>query len=331
MKILNSDRNDGYAKIRIENEDDLWHLKDFFSKGDQVKALTQRTKLDGREKKTLTLTLEVEKVEYKDDRLRVTGEITKADDEVELGYHTFNLTPEDEFEIWKDEVSREEWESLEEAESKESYNVLFCLVEKGEADLYLVKESGISDLSNVSENIPGKMYESGDEAGKFQRELVEVLERSAKEVDSLILAGPGFEKEKIHDQISADLKEKTFTQDTSVTGKTGLHEAIKRGALKKVVKSSRIDEETDILEQFFEELEKDGKATYGLEKVEELGEQGAVETLIITQKQFREHQDLVKTVERNGGEVKKVHTDHEAGERLDNFGGVAALLRYKPN
>lgn len=329
MEILKSDRREGRAKIRIENEDDLWHLKDLFDKGDKVRALTQRTKIDGREKKTLKLTLEVEQVEYQEDRLRVTGEITRAGDEVELGYHTFNLDPDTEFEIWKD-FTDEEWNRLKEAENKKSYEVLFCLVEKGKADLYMVKESGIQDLSGLEQNIPGKLYDDQDTGEQFYKELKNVLDRSSRDVDNIILCGPGFEKEKVYNMMDEELKKKIFVQDTSVTGKTGLHEAIKRGALKNVVESSRIDEETSELEKFFEELEKDGKADYGLEKVEELVDQGAVEKLLITQEQFRENQELVKKVERTGGEVQMIHVDHEAGERLENFGGVAALLRYKP-
>ncbi len=326
MKLLKTDRNDGYARIEVENTDDLWHLKDLIAKGDIVSAVTQRTKLEGREKKTLKLTLEAEKVEYQEDRLRVTGEITRADEDVEHGYHTFNLEPGTEFEIWKD-FSDEEWTRLNEAESKRSYQVLFCLVEKGKADLYLVEESGISDLSGLETNIPGKLYDDQETGEEFHKELVSVLKRSAEEVDDLILAGPGFEKEKVYNLLPDELKSKTFTQDTSVTGETGLQEAIKRGALKKVVESSRIGDETEAVEEFLEDLEQGGKASYG-EPVKELAEQGTVKKLLVTQEKFRENPDMVEKVEQTGGEVQVIHTDHEAGQRLENFGGIAAILRY---
>ncbi len=328
MKLLKTDRNEGYARIEIENDDDLWYLKDIIGEGDRIKALTQRTKLDGREKKTLKLTLETEKSSYENDRLRVTGEIMEAADEVELGYHTFNLEPGKEFEIWKN-FTDEEWTRLEEAESKRSYQVLFCLVEKGGADLFLVEESGITDLSKLHENIPGKLYSDQDTGEDFYNELVNVLKRSSEDVDKVILGGPGFEKDKIYNLLPDEVQGKTFVQDTSVTGKTGLHEAIKRGALKRVVEDSRIGEETEIMEKFLEVLEQDGDASYG-EPVKELAEKGAVEHLLVTDEKFRQEQEIVKKVEQQGGEVSVVHTDHEAGERLENFGGIAAFLRYKP-
>ena len=326
MEILKSNRNDGYAEIRIENQDDLWYLKDIISEGDKVRTFTQRTKLDGREKKALKLTLEVEKMDYQENRLRLTGEITQGDDDIELGYHTFNLEAEDEFEIWKD-FTDEEWDRLKEAETKKSYSVLFCLVEKGKADLYIVQESGVKDLSSMEENIPGKMYDDQKTGDNFYNDLNEVLSRTSKKVDNIILCGPGFEKNKVYNNLNDELQSMTFVQDTSVTGRTGLNEAIKRGALKKVVESSRINDESEALEEFFEELESDGDVSYG-EPVYGLAEQGAVEKLIITQEKFRENQELVKNVERADGDVQIVHTDHEAGERLDNFSGIAAILRY---
>ncbi|MFB6145750.1 MAG: mRNA surveillance protein pelota [Candidatus Nanohaloarchaea archaeon] len=329
MKLLNTDRNEGYAKIRIENTDDLWHLKDFIEPGNKVRALTQRTKLDGREKKTVTLTLEVEKTSYEEDRLRVTGEITQGHEDIELGYHTFNLDEESEFEIWKD-FTDEDWKRLEKIEEKRSYKVLFCLVEKGSADFFVVEESGIKDLSKVENSIPGKMYEDQESGESFYKEVETVLERSGEGMDNIIICGPGMQKNKVYNQLNDDIQKKVLLQDTSVTGKTGLHEAIKRGALKKVVESARIGEETQEVERFLEELEKDGDVSYG-EPVIELAEMGAVERLLITQEKNRENPEIKKKVEQQGGETRIVHTDHEAGQRLDQFGGIAAFLRYSPH
>lgn len=329
MKLLQTDKSSGYLKVRIENDDDLWRLKDFIQKGDEVRAFTQRTKLDGREKKSCSLTLRAEKTEYTGDRLRVTGEITEGAEDIELGYHTFNLEEGKEFELWRD-FTEADWEKLHEWEEKRSYKVLFCLVEKGSADFFVVEESGIRDLSKVEQNIPGKMYPDQKSGEDFHKKVRSVLQRSAEKMDSIILAGPGNQKKKVYNHINQETKENTFLQDTSVTGETGLQEAIKRGALEKVVEKSRISEETSSVEKLLERLEKDGGASYG-EPVIQLVEKGAVEKLLITPEKNREHPELKKQVEQQGGETVLIHTDHEAGERLENFGGIAALLRYNPH
>ncbi|MFB6159229.1 MAG: mRNA surveillance protein pelota [Candidatus Nanohalobium sp.] len=328
MKLLNKDREEGFAQVEIENEDDLWHLKEIIKEGDRVRAKTQRTKLDGREKKTCTLTLEVEKVEYQEDRLRLTGEITEGAEDIELGYHTFNLEPGKRFKLYKD-FSDQEWKKLVEAEQKKSYTILFCLVQKGEADFYLVEESGIQDLSKLDQNIPGKLYEDQESGESFYSQAGSYLERTAEKVDKIVIGGPGFAKDRLKNMLDQETQKKVFVQDTSVIGKTGLNEAIKRGALDRVVESSRIADESAAVEELLEEIREDGKASYG-EPVKELAERGAVEELLITEQKRRENSELVEKVEQQGGEVQVVHTDHEAGERLENLGGIAALLRYRP-
>jgi protein pelota len=326
MKLLKTDRQEGFVHIELENQDDLWYMKDLIAEGDEVRAKTQRTKLDGREKKTCSITLRVEKTEYQRERLRVTGEMTRAPDDVELGYHTFNLNPGDRFKMWKD-FTDEEWSRLLEAEDQHSYEVLFCLVQKGEADFFLVKESGIQDLSSVDINIPGKMYAS-DESSDFYNQLTSIIKRSIDDVDSMILGGPGFEKEKVYNMLDEEIQEKTFLQDTSVTGKTGLYESIKRGALDKVVESSRIGEESEAVEEFLERLQTDDRVSYG-EGVEDLIEMGAVEKLLLTAEKMRRNPELARKTEQKGGEVQVIHIDHESGERFEQFGGIAAILRYE--
>lgn len=328
MEILKSSRGDGYARLQVENEDDLWYLKDLIKPGDRLKTKTQRTKLDGREKKTCTLTIEAEKIEYQKNRLRVTGEIKKGAEDIEMGYHTFNLEPGKEFELWK-KFSDEEWTLLQEAENHESYSVLFCLVQKGEADFFIVEESGIKDLSRIDQNIPGKLYSDQDTGESFYSQVQQVLSRTADDVDYIILGGPGFEKNKVKNLLKDEILEKIFMQDTSVIGETGLNEAIKRGALDKVVKDSRISDESETVEEFLERIREDRNVSYG-DEVDKLVEQGAVEKLLLTTEKYREKPELAEKTEQMGGSVSVVHTDHEAGKRLENFGGKAALLRYDP-
>jgi len=324
MKLLKQNRKEGYAKIEVENEDDLWRLKDFFREDDRVRKFTQRTKLEGREKKSMKLTLRLEKKSFENGRLRLTGEITEAGDDVELGYHSFNVDSGSELEIWRD-FSTGDWDNLEEWSEKDPYSVLFCLIQKGEAGFYIVRESGIQSLSGVEENMPGKMYASDKSEEEFLKQVAASIRRTEDDVDYVVIAGPGFVKNRLKNYLDIG---NLFMQDTSVTGETGLHEAIKRGALDKVVRSSRISDETQVMEEFMEKLRKDEAVSYG-DEVEKLAEMGAVEKLLITPKKVRENKKLVENVEQQGGEVLVIHTDHEAGERLEGFTGVAAVLRYR--
>jgi len=124
MKILHQDPRTGKIKLRVDNLDDLWHIKNILNSGDIVSAVTfrreetQSDKLrsDRGEKKRMRLDIEVEKVEFHEftDRLRILGVIVEGPQD--LGsYHTLNLTDGDQLTIIKEEWKDHELNRLKEA------------------------------------------------------------------------------------------------------------------------------------------------------------------------------------------------------------------------
>jgi stalled ribosome rescue protein Dom34 len=101
MKIFEFDQN-RYAKIKVNNRLDLWHLQNIIEPKDLIKAKTLRTifiqREDKREKlkkkKLVTLTIKVEKIDFHKykNKLRITGKIVEAPKEISLGeYHTVEV------------------------------------------------------------------------------------------------------------------------------------------------------------------------------------------------------------------------------------------------
>ncbi|MCJ7450775.1 MAG: mRNA surveillance protein pelota [Candidatus Nanohaloarchaeota archaeon QJJ-9] len=336
MQIIDQDTKEGYMKLKVEKDEDLWHLKYVIEEGDLIKTLSPRTIIEGREKKKCMIKLEVEKTDFQGSRLRTTGEIIEAPEDVEHGYHTFNLEPGKEFEVWKEEWKEFQIERVKKAARIENYQLLVCLVDKGEADFAVITETGIKDLADVDVNIPGKMYKTeGEEKEVFYGELMSVLSRNGEKVDRIILAGPGFEKENVYSRFKEEypgLKDKVMLQDTSVTGYTGIQEVIKRGAVDKVIDESRVSEEVQLMEEFLKHLNKeDGKGIYKPKEVARAAEIGAVEKLLINDDLITEerYEKVMEAVENQGGEINIIHTDHEAGRKLKSLSGVAAVLRYE--
>jgi len=80
----------------------------------------------------------------------------------------------------------------------------------------------------------------------------------------------------------------------------------------------------------------ESNVTYGMEEVENAARLGAVEKLVLADTMLREAlderrllvEDLMKRVERKGGNIIIVSTEHEAGAKLIALGGIAALLRF---
>lgn len=95
--------------------------------------------------------------------------------------------------------------------------------------------------------------------------------------------------------------------------------------------------ELKVLERFYQVLESDSnRACYSLKEVLLANEEKAIESLLITDKLFRSadfnerksYLQVIKDVENNGGEVFKFSSLHVTGEQLNNFTGIAAILRF---
>ena len=124
---------------------------------------------------------------------------------------------------------------------------------------------------------------------------------------------------------------------TSSAGQAGVYEAIRSGALDKVLANIRMMEESQAVKELLTRIGKgDGRAVYGEEQTERAAQYGAVETLLITDEKLRTAQDdkrkalenIMHSVEKQGGKIIIVSTEHEAGKNLRSLGGIAALLRF---
>ena len=125
---------------------------------------------------------------------------------------------------------------------------------------------------------------------------------------------------------------KIILEYSSSATKAGINELLKRGTLFKIVKESRIQEETKMIKDFFEHLAKnDDLVTYGLDAVKEAVKLGAVDTILVSDVMIKnsEIEALCSEVEQFGGNVEIISTTHEMGERFNRIGGIGAFLRFK--
>jgi protein pelota len=157
------------------------------------------------------------------------------------------------------------------------------------------------------------------------------------------LAGPGFTKQDALDYIqenAPEAAEKIQVVDTASVGDRGVHEVLKRGAVDRIQTETRISEEAELIDELMERIADGAKAAYGVEAVERAAEYGAVETLLVLDERLREERagegewgvdvnELIETVERQGGDVTVFSHEFDPGQQLSNLGGVAALLRYR--
>ncbi|MFQ5816306.1 MAG: mRNA surveillance protein pelota [Candidatus Hydrothermarchaeaceae archaeon] len=337
-------------KIKPENLDDLWYLKSVIDAGDlasgrSVRRVKDDTKIraDVGTRKPVFLTLKVEDVEFHryTNRLRISGAIERGpEDLVPLGsHHTIEVKPHDTLSITK-EWKGWQLDRLKEAEkSAKEPLVLVVGVEEGEAEFAIVRKYGVDLIVRITTAISGKRDPKVHEttAKEFYVEVGKKIDEVMKKegVSVVILCGPGFTKENVFSFLKEkypEAAEATHIESAGTGGRVGIQEVIKRGAIEKIVEESRVSYETVLVEKLFTEISKGSNlATYGLAEVENAIEYGAVDILLLSGaflRKFEGSDRLIEKTKNKRGRIAIISTEHEAGERLEGIGGIAALLRF---
>jgi len=355
LKILKRDYKHGFIELIPETLDDLYAIYRILKPGDKFKATTsrriRREREDGRadagERVKLVLEIEVEDITI-GDNLSVKGTIIAGNEDIiSLGtYHTIALHPMEKVRITKNEWTPAEKEILEEIEKESKLaQIVIITLDEGSVCVALVTQFSVKILTEIDHNITRKFTDAKQHSstmGKFFQEVYQIIQDvlSQYQVETIILAGPGFTPENFMEFIRKrdnNLASKIQMIHANTGGRVGLHEVLSRNLPEKIAEDQRVVYETRLLEEFFKRIGQ-GKTTiaYGMENVKYAIEIGAVETLMIADNMLRvfeveKRRKIDELVEKNsqmGGKTVFFSTQHETGEKLSNIGGVAALLRY---
>ncbi len=352
MKIEQKNLEEGKITITPENPDDFWTIRNIVEQKDEVKALTFRSpekssdkiRPEKRKKEPTKLTIEVDEISYQDfsGRLRIGGEIIKGKEDFIGRYHTINVEQNKEITIKKQKWKQDQLDRLKEAvkETKKP-NVVIVTIEEGEATIGIMRRHGLGKTTSI-EMGSGKREKDTNRRKNFFAETYKKLKRTlkTKKIDKIVLAGPGFTKKDFLDFLekrNSDLINKIVIEDTASGGERGIHEAIRRGAIEKIWKESRITKESRLIEKLLEEIAKDNKATYGINQVKKAIEIGDVDQLMVSEKKLRkerkknkdEIEELIEKTKQKGGSINIFSSEFEPGKKLEALGGIAALLRFK--
>ena len=333
-----------------ENVDDLWHLAHVLEPGDRVEGdTTRRIQRDddrmrdtGGQREHLFVTLEVADVEFARfaNRLRVGGTIVGCSREDQLGsHHTLNVERHDEVTVEK-HFKPDQTERIQEATAAaENPDVAIATVEEGAASIHTVQQYGTEEYASFTR--PTGKGEYARPREELFAELAEAL--GHLDADAVILAGPGFTKNDARDYLeesSTDVADRVTVVDTAAAGDRGVHEVLKRGAVEEVQDETRIAREAETIDELMERIADGAKAAYGIDEVQEAAEFGAVAELLILDDRLRDERqgtgdwdldinDVIESVEQQGGEITVFSSDFQPGQQLDSLGGIAALLRYR--
>jgi len=343
MRLLHQDARTGEIKLYIESLDDLWHLRNLIAPGDLVWANTSRRadekgdkiRSERPEKKHMRLGIRVESVELQEfqDRIRVHGIIEGGPQDIGH-HHTLLLGPGEDVAIFKTEWKKSELERVRMAlEQSDKPSVYFVAMDDSEAGLFLMTQFSIKELGSVSRSGTGKMYDSKSDQKSYFEEIAGML-RNALKNEPLVILGPGFAKEAFMAYLKENYPEiakNAQVVSSGQTGAAGVAEIIKKGVGGKVLEISRLAVETRLIEEVLIRIKMNGAVAYGKDDVRRAVELGAVEVMLLTDKEAKTEQgeELMRAVEKSSGRIEIISTTHDSGRQLESLGGYAAILRYK--
>ena len=346
MRVIFKDLKNGEIKLIPENLDDIWHLYNIIEEGDLVRAVTFRTdeqkddKIRSKksEKKRMKLGIRVEKVNFHEfsDRLRIQGTIEEGPQDIG-SYHTLNISSDkmDKLSIVKEFWKPHQLERIDEA-AKQRKNpvVTFVSLDEDTATIAILRQSGIQWIADIDSKRSGKMYESHATEKEYFGELLSIVKANKTETSPLVVVGPGFTREHFVKQgknKDPELFKNCIVYGTGSAGMNGIQEAIRAGLVEKISKDNRVAFETQLIERFFEEIQKNGLSTYGEQEVQRALNSGAVEHLLVSDKIVRsmKGEQLLALARQTNSKFTIINTLHDAGKKFDGMGGIGALLRFK--
>jgi len=354
LRILSRDRKHGLVKLLVQNLDDLWALYNLVEPEDLVGARsTREVKVEGvgrpsSRRKPISLTLRVEKVQFDKatSRVRLLGTVVEAPEDFHIqgSHHAVSVAPGNQLVVRKERWQKHQLERLQRAVIREPPITVVAL-DMEEAAVATVRSFGIEVKAIIRSRLPGKNEPSKREqaAAKYYSEILGLLSTMrGKDESKIVIVGPGFAK----DSLTRHIKERSkhvagrvaAVYGVSSAGEAGVHEAIRRGLLSKVYRYARIGEEVALVEEVLKRIGLSrGDVSFGLDEVIDDTSSGAVERILVADQTIREADEqsrerldqTLRSVERMGGRVSVISTEHEGGRKLRSLGGVAALLRYR--
>ena len=341
MKVMKFYEAEGRLSVRPDNIEDLWTLQRIIFPGDLVRSDSLRKfrsdQSDQGELKEVVITVRVEKTELDKtaDRLRVMGRITEGRplEYIKLNsYHTLNIAPGDTLAItkqqWHDYIRKVLRDAVQ---GTRRARLGIVVIDDEKALPALLLGYGIEFKGEVYGGLSKRMSQKEFSEAQ-QKWYLAVLESvRGMDVDTVILAGPGFTKDdikKFWDEkgLSAKLGKNLVLEAVSNAEQSGVYELVKGERVAQLLHGERIRAEFKLMEEFLSGLES-GRSKAGLEKVGEAARDYDAKTILVNDSVLGDQavQGVLADAERVRIRIEVFSSDDEAGRQLHAFGDIASI------
>lgn len=333
-------------KITPENIDDLWVLNTIIDKGDLVRSKTIRKINLGEKnsekskviKKKVFLGLNVEKVEFKENILKILGEIVEGPEDIPRGsFHSFNIEANDNLEIEKEWLSYQ-IKKLKDSVNKKDVKLLVCLFNREEAIFGKLERSFIRKTSSIKGNVQKKDYDQ--KINNFFEEITNIVDEmnSQTQANFIIFGSSNFWIPNIKKEIEKkEFKKKCIFTTVNSVSESGFNELLSKQEIISALKDLDAIKDKKIIDEIFKLISNESNVAYGLKDCEDKANIGAIKELICTENligKLREENNfeiletIFKNTELNRGDIHIISGNSEANQKLDGLGGIAAKLRF---
>ncbi len=340
MRVVGGKKFSEFVSLVPDDDNDLWYLSNIIRVGDLVGSTVFRReerkedmiRAKETQRKPVHIVISVEKVEFMSftDKLKILGKVMEGTEDLINEHQSIYLAVGEIVELrskqWDSTSRGLLTESLDRIDKKTVFVVLddeFCLVSQN-------KSYGINVLARIYSGKSGKMFNSSFNEKSYFEDIVKALPATGTE--TVIILGPGMVRNRLKEFLSsksASFKIETFPSDRIDEG--AIYTFLETEESGKILAQSRLASEQKLLQVFLREIAKKGLAAYGVEAVRNLLERSAVETLLITEDEFRSETgvSLLNLAERFGAKAFIFSSRDEPGIVLGKFGGFCAILRYR--
>lgn len=345
MRILDEERTTGALRIQIENEDDLWYLKNIIKPGDLIRATVLRRvekqvdmiRSKETSRKPVFLTIRIETLDFRafSSSLKLLGTVVSNSEGIAGDHQSVSVSSGDIIEIIKQEWNEGEKDILNESlENKFSTKALFVAIDDEAASVFDLRSYGIQNIGNVESGKSGKSYESSYSEDDYFKRITEEILLPVKDLNFLIILGPGFTR----DHFMKYILDRGLFKSVQVISlpshrndEGAVYEFLESQESLKILKSARIRKEKELMDKFLKNLNTNNLAAYGMDDTMRSIVNGEAEIIMITEQVFRSDrgQDCLEKSKNSGSQIHIFSDIDEPGIMLQKFGGIAAILRFR--
>lgn len=343
--------DDNAISIIAEDADDLLNLRRVIKVSDRIIGDTTRvikqdkeySRPDRGERIKIRVSLQIEKILFDSvvDKLRVSGIIIESNNQAvpHGSHHSMLLNINEPFTISKKRWSSIEKKIIQRHDTGKQTRFFLVAIDKTDCGIGQLRGTHLKIMPNIYSEYSGKRYKTNFNIEKFFDEISRVVISTVRDQhDKIIIFGPGETKKKFMNflqKVAGSKKSLAIELVDGIDsgGEDGIYIFTKSDTMKVIMANSKIAKIAGIIDDIMIMATKQSKKfTMGFQETQKANEQGAIESLIFSDKAIQTNEkeiiEFLNSVEANGGEVFSVDSSTDLGLRVTGLGGIISVLRF---